>query len=167
MPSGEASTLLRELAAWFGGSMMAGDELRWREAMAQAYRTYCRVAAAVFLLITVYTMSSKLAQGRLAEDWLHSVLHLGSALAGAVAGWDRRSALPATWFTWGIGLLYGVLALYGWFTAGFFLGTPVAIPLGPAENLFHLALAAPALTIMAVEVARSARAAPPTERAPS
>ena len=166
MPSGEASTLLRELAAWFGGSMMAGDELRWREVMAQAYRTYCRVAAAVFLLITVYTMSSKLAQGRLAEDWLHSVLHLGSALAGAVAGWDRRSALPATWFTWGIGLLYGALGLYGWFTTGFFLNTRAAIPLGPADNLFHLALAAPALAIAAVDRRRSVRAGRPAEWSP-
>ena len=135
--------------------------------MTRAYRSYCRVAAAMFVLITVYTVAAKLAQGRLGEDWLHSVLHLASALAGAVAGWSMRSALPAKWFTWGIGLLYGALGVYGWFTPGFFRGTPAAIPLGPADNLFHLALAAPALAIMAVDMGRSARAGRPAERAPS
>lgn len=135
--------------------------------MAGAYRTYCRVAAAVFLLITVYTVSTKLVQGRLEADWLHSALHLSSALMGAAAGWYPASERPARWFTWGIGLLYGALGVLGWFMPGFFLDTRVALPLGPADNLFHLALAVPALTIIALDVNRSVRAAPPASQAPS
>ena len=129
--------------------------------MAQVYQQYCRIAAGVFVLITLYTVVTKLAQGRLAEDWLHSVLHAGSALLGAAAGWYRGSTMPARLFTWGIGLLYGALGVYGWFTAGLFLGTPLAIPLGPAENIFHLALSVPALGIMARAVRLRARVGMP------
>ena len=129
--------------------------------MAQVYRRYCRLAAGVFVLITLYTVVSTLAQGRLAEDWLHIVLHAGSALLGAAAGWYRASTVPARLFTWGIGLLYGALGVYGWFTAGLFLGTPFAIPLGPAENIFHLALSVPALGIMARDVRLRARVGMP------
>ena len=85
--------------------------------MPQVYRRYCRITAGVFVLITLYTVASKLAGGRLGEDWLYSVLHLGSALLGAAAGWYRASSVPAKLFTWGIGLLYGVLGVSGWFTA--------------------------------------------------
>ncbi len=54
--------------------------------MNQAYLLYCRIAAVVFVINTVYPVTTKLLQERLAEDWLHSVLHLGSALLGAYAG---------------------------------------------------------------------------------
>ena len=144
--------------------MMAAGAQDGGRAMTRAYRTYARGATAVFVLITFYTAATKLAQGRLAADWLHSVLHLGSALAGALAGWSGRSVLLAKWFTWGIAVLYGVLGVYGWFTPGFFLDTRAAIPLGPAENLFHLALAAPALGIIALDLGRSTRAVPPASR---
>src|SRR6266511_2007087 len=49
--------------------------------------------------------------------------------------------------TWAIAVIYGVLGVVGWFIDGLLLGTPVAIPLGPADNVFHLALAAGALVV--------------------
>ena len=129
--------------------------------MQRAYRLYSRVATGVFVLIAVYTVPTKLFQERLAEDWLHSVLHLGSALLGACAGWLSPSPLPARAFTWGIGAVYFALGVYGWFTPGFFLATPFAIPLGPAENIFHLALSVPAITIGVIDGLHSHRGARP------
>jgi hypothetical protein len=60
--------------------VVADREGRW--VMAAVYRRYCQSAAVIFLLITSYTAITKLAQGRLADDWLHSVLHLCSGLVG-------------------------------------------------------------------------------------
>ncbi len=54
--------------------------------MNKAYRLYCRIVTVVFVINAVYPVTTKLLQERLAEDWLHSVLHLGSALLGAYAG---------------------------------------------------------------------------------
>lgn len=124
-----------------------------------AYRLYCRIAALVFVSITAYTVIAKLVHGRLADDWLHSVLHLGSGLAGAYAGWYARDVTPARAFTWGVGLLYVALAVYGWFTPGLLVGTPFAIPLGVADNVFHLALSVPALAILALDARRTRRGA--------
>ena len=135
--------------------------------MPRAYRQYCRIAAGVFVLITLYSVVTKLAQGRLAEDWLHSVLHLGSASLGAFAGWSGVGTVLARLFTWGIGLVYGALGVSGWFTAGLLLGTPFAIPLGPADNLFHLLLSLPALALVTFDVRGRARAASPARRSPS
>ena len=125
--------------------------------MDNVYRLYCRIAVMVFVSITAYTVIVKLLQGRLADDWLHSVLHLGSGLAAADAGWYARGVTPARAFTWGVGLLYFALGVYGWFTAGLLVGTPFAIPLGVAENVFHLALSVPALAILALDVRRAHR----------
>ncbi len=128
------------------------------------YCQYSRIATLAFVLITVYTVPVKLLQGRLADDWLHSVLHLGSALLGAYAGWGARDGVAARAFTWGLGLGYGALGIYGWFTDGLFLGTPFAIPLGAPENVFHLLLSVPALLISGWDGRRTMRrsaAAPP------
>jgi hypothetical protein len=54
--------------------------------MDRAYLLYCRIAAVVFVINTVYPLTTKLLQERLAEDWLQSVLHLCSALVGIYAG---------------------------------------------------------------------------------
>jgi hypothetical protein len=120
--------------------------------MEQAYRRYCRVAAVVFLLVVLYTVPTKLLQGRLEHDWAHSVLHLGSALLTAYAGWSARSSAPARAFTWAVGVGYFALGCYGWFTRGLLLGTPLAIPLGVPENLFHLLLSVPALMIVLLDL---------------
>ena len=93
-------------------------------------------------------MPTKHLQGRLAHDWAHSVLHLGSALLAAYAGWRASSPAPARAVTWAIGVGYFALGCYGWFTPGLLLGTPLAIPLGVPENLFHLFLSVPALAIV-------------------
>ena len=115
----------------------------------RSYRVYCRATATAFVLVAVYTVPVKLVQGRLADDWLHSVLHIGSGLLGAFVGWHVREDGPAKAFTWAVGLVYGALGIYGWFTDGLFLRTPIAIPLGVAENVFHLELAVPAWAIVA------------------
>jgi len=116
--------------------------------MAPVYRRYCQTAAVIFILITVYTVITKLLQGRLADDWLHSVLHLCSGLVGVYAGWFARSPAPAQGFTWAVGVLYFALGCSGWFTPGLLLDSPFAIPLGVAENVFHFALSLPALAIL-------------------
>jgi hypothetical protein len=124
--------------------------------MEQAYRRYCQALAVAFVLVTLYTVPTKLLQGRLGDDWAHSVLHLGSAGLAAYAGWRARSPAPARVLTWAVGVGYFALACYGWFTQGLLLGTPLAIPLGIPENLFHLLLSVPALVIVLLNL-RSAR----------
>ena len=132
--------------------------------MNRAYRLYCRIAAVVFVVNTVYPVITKLLQERLAEDWLHSALHLCSALLGAYAGWYAPNIAPAKLFTWAIGLLYFALGVYGWFVPGLLLGTPFAIPLGIADNVFHLLLSLPALAIVVLDVRRSLRSAKASRR---
>jgi len=110
-------------------------------------KLYCRIATIVFAINTIFSVSVKAYQQRLADDWLHSLLHLLSALFGVYAGWRATSALPAKAFTWGIGMLYLGLGLYGWFTPGLFLNSILAIPLGLVDNIFHLVLSASALII--------------------
>jgi hypothetical protein len=117
------------------------------------YRRYCKVATVVFLAFTVYPVFTKLAEHRLAHDWAHSVLHFLSALLAAYAGWIAP-AVVARVYVIGIAVIYSALAVYGFVSDGLFLATPVAIPLGPVENAFHLALALPALAIAAVGAAR-------------
>jgi hypothetical protein len=86
---------------------------------------------------------------RLAHDWAHSALHLGSAAIAAYAGWLAGSATPATLFAWAVAIGYGILGVVGWFIDGLLLATPVAIPLGPVDNVFHLALGGAALVVVA------------------
>jgi hypothetical protein len=125
-------------------------------AMELAYRRYCKAAAVAFVLAVLVAVPIKLLQGRLGHDWAHSALHLGSALPAAYAGWFARSAAPARAFTWAVGIGYFALGVYGWFTRGLLLGTPFAIPLGVADNLFHLLLSVPALVVVLLDL-RSAR----------
>jgi uncharacterized membrane protein YfcA len=131
--------------------------------MAAVYRRYCQAAAVIFLLITIYTVPTKLAQGRLADDWLHSVLHLCSAVVGVYAGWLAASPAPAQGFTWAVGVLYLALGCYGLLRPGLLLGTPLAIPLGVAENVFHFTLSLPALAILVLHWAGRSRRAPPAD----
>jgi hypothetical protein len=119
--------------------------------MAPVYRRYCQAASVIFILVTIYTVPTKLLQGRLADDWLHSVLHLCSGLVGIYAGWLAAGPAPAKVFTWAVGVLYLALGVYGWFEPGLLLDTPFAIPLGVADNVFHLTLSLPALAILVLE----------------
>ena len=132
--------------------------------MDRAYLLYCRIAAVVFVINTVYPVTTKLIQERLADDWLHSVLHLCSALFGVYAGWYASNITSAKAFTWFIGLLYLVLGLYGWFTSGFLLHTPFALPIGVADNVFHLLLSVPAVVIVVMDVRTSLKATRVSER---
>jgi hypothetical protein len=124
------------------------------------YRTYCRVAAVVFAVFTAYPVVTKALDHRLAEDWAHSALHLVSALVAAYAGWFGPP-LVARLFVTAIAIGYTALGVFGWFTDGLFLGTAVAIPLGPVDNVFHLALGLPALAILILAGARSRRSPDP------
>jgi Domain of unknown function (DUF4383) len=131
--------------------------------MAWLYRRYCQTAAVIFLLITVYTVVTKLTQERLAGDWLHSVLHLCSGLVGIYAGWLAASPAPARGFTSAIGVLYFLLGCYGLVRPGLLLGTPFAVPLGVADNIFHFTLSLPALAILLLHRARRSRRTPPAD----
>jgi hypothetical protein len=93
-------------------------------------------------------------EDRLAGDWMHSLLHLCSGLLGVYAGWLAAGAAPARLFTWGVGVLYLALGVHGSVGPGLLLGTPVAIPLGIADNLFHFALSLPALAVGLTDLAR-------------
>lgn len=125
--------------------------------MNHAYTLYCRIAAVIFIVNTFYPVTIKLLQHRLAHDWFHSILHLLSALFGAYAGWRAKGAIAPRTFTLIIGMLYFGLAVYGGFVPGLFLGSPLAIPLGAADNIFHLLLCLPALTILVLDLANMQR----------
>ena len=116
------------------------------------YRGYCRVATVVFLLFTIYPVVTKIAEHRLAHDWAHSALHLGSAIVAAYAGWLSRTDTIARLFTWAIAAIYGLLGVVGCFIDGLLLKTPLAIPLATVDNVFHLALAAGAIAVIATTV---------------
>lgn len=120
------------------------------------YRRNCQVAAFLFAGFTLYPVVTKVLEHRLAHDWLHSALHLPSCLVAAYAGWLARRAFVSRLFTWAIGLTYGIRGAVGWFIPGLLLGTPLAIPLDPVANAFHLALAVPATGITAMGVTRTA-----------
>ena len=119
-------------------------------ASADRYRTYARVAAAAFFLVAVYTLAVKLPAGEFDdEDWLHTVLHLASGAVAVYVGWIARGAAGAMALTLAVAVVYGALGLGGWFVDGLFMGTTFRIPLGPADNVFHLLLAAGALATAA------------------
>ncbi|GIH06285.1 hypothetical protein Rhe02_43520 [Rhizocola hellebori] len=119
------------------------------------YRRFCRIATMVFLLFTVYPLAVKLVEHRLAHDWLHSMLHLGSAALAGYAGWLARSLTPAILYTWFIGVFYTALGVVGWFIDGLLLETHLAIPLGPVDNIFHLGVGGAALTVALIARSRS------------
>lgn len=123
----------------------------------RASRLFCRYAAAVFVAITVYTLITKGLAERLAEDWVHSVLHIGSAAIAAYAGWFARSDRPAFLLTAVLAVVYLVLGVLGWFTDGFLLGTPFAVPLGPADNVFHLLVGGVAAAVLVIGSERRAK----------
>jgi hypothetical protein len=119
-------------------------------------RQYCRITSFVFAAFTVYPVVTKLADHRLAHDWAHSALHLLSTLVAAYAGWHGPLVL-ARLYVAGIAIGYTALGVYGWFTDGLVLSTPVAIPLGPVDNVFHLLLGLPALAILILANSRARR----------
>ncbi|WP_125774966.1 hypothetical protein [Antribacter gilvus] len=119
------------------------------------FRLYCRVAAFLFAGFTVYPVITKLVDHRLAHDWVHSALHLLFCLLAVYAGWFARDVWAARWFTVTVGAAYGVLGVVGWFVPGLLLGTPVAIPLDPVANVFHLVLAVPAILLVAASGGRA------------
>ena len=117
--------------------------------MARACRRFSRYAAVVFVGITIYTVAAKWQDDRLAGDWMHSALHVASATVAWYAGWGARRGGPAVLFTGVLAVVYLGLGIVGWFIDGLLLGTPVAVPLGPADNVFHLLLGGAAAAVLA------------------
>lgn len=111
-------------------------------------RGFAKVAGAVFVLVVAYSLATKVPDGRMAHDWLHSVLHLVSAAAGLLAGWVSSDAAPSRWFTVAIAAVYLPLGILGWFVDGLLLGTAAAIPLATADNVFHLLLGSAAMATL-------------------
>jgi hypothetical protein len=118
--------------------------------LAVVLRVYCRVAAVVFLLFTIYPLITKVLDHRLAHDWAHGVLHLVSAAIGIYAGWFAGSHVVEALYTWTIAIVYTVLGVGGWFIDGLFLDTPWATPLGPVDHAFHLLLGLGAIAVLVV-----------------
>jgi hypothetical protein len=117
--------------------------------LAPVCRSFCRYAAVVFVGITAYTLVTKSLDGRLAGDWFHSLLHIGSAALAAYTGWGTQRRTPAVLFTVLLSAVYLGLGVFGWLVDGLFLGTPVAIPLGPPDNVFHLLLGGAGAVVLA------------------
>jgi len=105
----------------------------------------------VFLLFTLYPLITKVLEQRLAHDWAHGLLHLISAAIGIYAGWFARSDTLAALYTWTIAIVYTTLGIGGWFIDGLFLGTAMAIPLGPVDHAFHLLLGLAAVAVLLVD----------------
>ena len=122
------------------------------------YRSYARGAAVVFLLVALYTLLAKVPSGQFARDWMHTALHVGTGSLAVYAGWIADRVTPAIAFTAGLALAYGTLGLFGWFRDGLLMDSALRIPLGAADNIFHLALAlAAALTVAIATSSRELR----------
>ena len=118
------------------------------------FRRFCRFAAGAFALVVLYTLIVKLPSGELADDWLHTALHVATGAGLAFAGWRARSETVARAGTFGILLGYGFLGVFGWFVEGIALDSPLRIPLDAGDNGFHLALALAAAGPVAAPVRR-------------
>jgi hypothetical protein len=121
------------------------------------YYLYCRVAAIVFAIITIYVLTANTVRQHLAHDWFHSVLPVTSAVLGAYAALKVTDVIPAKVFTWSIGVLYLGLGTYGWFTPGLFMNSPLAIPLSAGDNIVHLLRSGPALAIVGRDLLTSSQ----------
>jgi hypothetical protein len=112
----------------------------------RAYRRSSKAAAVAFVLVTLYTVTSKLLQGRLGHDWAHSLLYLGSAVLAAYAGWLAArawfldGAWPGSGALWarrplecGVGAAVAAAATRDWP-----VGWPLAGP-PPGDQRHHLA----------------------------
>lgn len=111
----------------------------------------------MFLLVATYTIAVKVPAGALQDDWLHTVLHLATALAALAVG---GAGVPPTWaraFTWALLVVYGALGVLGWFVDGLMLHTRLRVPLSVADNVFHLLLAAGALATIVLVKRRTRR----------
>lgn len=117
-----------------------------------SHRRFARLACAVFLLVAAYTIAIKLPAGELHGDWLHTALHLATAMAALAVSRARVRPMWPRAFTWSLLTSYGALGVLGWFVDGLGMRTPLRVPLASGDNAFHLLLAAAALvTILLAE----------------
>jgi hypothetical protein len=133
-----------------------GDEAMFRTA-GDVYRGFSRFAAVAFFLVAIYTLLVKVPGGDIRDDWSHTVLHVATGLFAVYAGWIAAGETAAVAFAWALALGYGGLGVVGWFVDGFLMNTTLRVPLGAADNVFHLFLGAGAIVAIAVAWARTER----------
>jgi hypothetical protein len=114
------------------------------------YRGFSRFAAVAFFLVAIYTLLVKVAGGDIRDDWSHTVLHVATGLFAVYAGWIAAGETAAVAFAWALALGYGGLGVVGWFIHGLLMNTTLRVPLGAADNVFHLFLGAGAIVAIAV-----------------
>jgi uncharacterized protein DUF4383 len=117
--------------------------------MRTSTRGFARAAAVAFLLVTVYTVAFKAPSGELRDDWAHTMLHVVGGVIAAFAGWVARGPVPASVFSVAVAVGYGALGIMGWFVHTLFADQEFRIPLAPADNVFHVLLAAGAVAALA------------------
>ena len=113
------------------------------------YRAFCRALAVAFAGVVFYSVATKLAAGELRDDWAHTALHVATGAAAALAGRRQADESWAQAVTFGVLVGYGTLAAVGHRVDGLLLGSELAIPLGTADDVFHLALAFAAAAVAA------------------
>jgi hypothetical protein len=112
------------------------------------YPRFCRAAAFAFTLVAVYTLVLKGSSGAIERDWMHTALHIVTGAVAAYAGWISADIAAGRLFTIAILIAYGLLGVVGWFIDGLFLDSRIRIPLGAADNVFHVLLAAAAASVI-------------------
>jgi hypothetical protein len=103
--------------------------------------------------VALYTLVAKVPGGEIRDDWAHTLLHLASGAFAVYAGWIAASPTAAGALTWALAIGYGALGVAGWFLDGFLLDTTLRVPLGAADNIFHLVIGVGAL--VAIVASRS------------
>jgi uncharacterized membrane protein YfcA len=129
------------------------------------YRVFCRALVVALAGVVLYSVATKLAAGELRDDWAHTALHVATGAAAALAARRQVGEAWAQAVTFGVLVGYGILGAVGGRVDGLLLGSELAIPLGPADDAFHLALAFAAAVVAASPRQRTrdepARTTPP------
>jgi hypothetical protein len=133
-----------------GAPIVTGRRARRQLQLRWGYLAFVRAATFAFIGVSIYTVAVKLPGGALADDWLHTALHLATGAVAAVVVY-RGSRLLAALLTLAVAVGYGVLAAVGILVDGLFLATAVAVPLATGDDVFHGLLAAAALAALVAE----------------
>lgn len=122
------------------------------------YVSFSRTVGIVFFLVALYTVAVKLPADGLAEDWAHTAFHVVTGGLAVILGWLSPSRLAPNAFTWAVVCFYGLLGVVGWFIEGIAMEYRFRIPLGIADNVFHLGVSVTGLGFL-VQAGRARRSA--------